>query len=96
VPEPVAAAAKFVTLPHVMLRPGQSLAVLDVGGGTTDVAVVKVGPHGWEVLADGGADIGGRDLDAELMQHVRTDDPVWTEVDRAHHTGRAPGRPRAG
>lgn len=82
VPEPVAAAARFVTLPHVSLRPGQSLAVLDVGGGTTDVAVVQAGTHGWEVLADGGADIGGRDLDFELTQHIRTGDPVWTEVDR--------------
>ncbi|TCO55151.1 Hsp70 family protein [Actinocrispum wychmicini] len=82
VPEPVAAAARFVTLPNVSLAPGQSLTVLDVGGGTTDVAVVLAGPQGWQVLADGGADIGGRDLDFELLQHVRTNDPVWTELGR--------------
>jgi actin-like ATPase involved in cell morphogenesis len=81
-PEPVAAAGRFVTLPNVSLPPGQALAVLDVGGGTTDVAVVRAGPGGWEVLADGGTDIGGRDLDFELRQHLRTDDPLWTELDR--------------
>ncbi|MEV4317350.1 Hsp70 family protein [Actinocrispum sp. NPDC049592] len=81
-PEPVAAAGRFVTLPDVRLQPGQALAVLDVGGGTTDVAVVKQGPGGWEVLADGGTDIGGRDLDFELLRHLRTGDPLWTELER--------------
>jgi actin-like ATPase involved in cell morphogenesis len=81
-PEPVAAAGRFVTLPNVRLQPGQALAVLDVGGGTTDVAVVRPGPGGWEVLADGGTDIGGRDLDFELLRHLRTDAPLWTELDR--------------
>lgn len=82
VPEPVAAAvfhaASFPT--------GRtSLAVLDLGGGTVDVSVVRATGNrpGYEVLATrGDPSFGGADIDQLLLEHVGsvvapTDQDAW-------------------
>ncbi|MFI6023957.1 Hsp70 family protein [Amycolatopsis magusensis] len=66
VAEPVAAATQAADVP-----PGQALAVFDMGGGTTDVAVLRRTGTGWDVLAEAGLpDFGGRDLDHLLLEHL--------------------------
>ncbi|NIH79367.1 Hsp70 family protein [Amycolatopsis viridis] len=71
VPEPVAAAAHFASLPGRVPAPGQALAVYDLGAGTFDVAVVGATQNGYVVLAeDGLPDLGGLDVDQALMVHV--------------------------
>ena len=69
VPEPVAAAVF-----HAARFPGAAraaLAVLDLGGGTVDVSVVRAGPAGYEVLATrGDHSFGGADVDQLLLDHV--------------------------
>ncbi|HEY3504709.1 MAG TPA: Hsp70 family protein [Actinocatenispora sp.] len=70
-PEPVAAAAYFATVPGPALPAGGALAVLDAGAGTTDAAVVRADPGGYRVLATGGLpDLGGLDLDAALVERI--------------------------
>lgn len=70
-PEPVAAAAHFATLPGHELAVSAALAVFDLGGGTTDTAVVARTADGWQVLAEAGlGDLGGGDLDQLLLDHV--------------------------
>lgn len=99
--EPVAAAAHFAGLDGQdrPFSPGQSLAVYDMGGGTTDIAVVQRTEQGWQVLAEAGlTDIGGRDVDHALLEHIRRtvgpDRPEWDELlhpttPRARRTARA-------
>lgn len=87
VPEPVAAAvfhaATFAPLEvnrdrtvEVSGRPGETLAVLDLGGGTVDVSVVSRPPvqtsrGGFQVLATrGDPSFGGADVDQALLEHV--------------------------
>ncbi|MDX3191322.1 type VII secretion-associated protein [Streptomyces sp. MN03-5084-2B] len=95
VPEPVAAAvyhaATFAPqdVPHDRTvefsgRPGDALAVLDLGGGTVDVSVVRRLPPdaardragrpqrgGFQVLATrGDPGFGGADIDQALLEHV--------------------------
>ncbi|HEY1572689.1 MAG TPA: type VII secretion-associated protein [Pseudonocardiaceae bacterium] len=79
VPEPVAAAV-FHAASHA-LPPGAALAVLDLGGGTVDVSVVRrqqpgEAEHGhavagFAVLAThGDPNFGGADIDQLLLEHV--------------------------
>jgi type VII secretion-associated protein (TIGR03931 family) len=78
VPEPVAAAV-FHAARHG-LGEGASIAVLDVGGGTVDVSVVRkavvhkdggAGPAGFRVLAThGDPNFGGADIDQLLLDHI--------------------------
>ncbi len=94
VPEPVAAAVYHAaTFAPVELnsertvefsgRPGDALAVLDLGGGTVDVSVVQRTPGspadrglpakraGFQVLATrGDPSFGGADVDQALLEHV--------------------------
>lgn len=71
IPEPVAAAAHFSSLPGEALRPGSALNVYDVGGGTFDCAVVESTPNGFVVLAESGlADVGGVDFDQAVIDHL--------------------------
>ncbi|NKQ56331.1 type VII secretion-associated protein [Amycolatopsis sp. K13G38] len=88
VPEPVAAAvfhaATFAPAEvnrdrtvEVSRRPGENLAVLDLGGGTVDVSVVSRPPAnpgrrgGFQVLATrGDPSFGGADVDQALLEHV--------------------------
>ncbi|MTD59468.1 type VII secretion-associated protein [Amycolatopsis sp. RM579] len=102
VPEPVAAAvfhaATFTpeevnqdrTI-EVSTRPGTTLAVLDLGGGTVDVSVVSRGPvagnrRGFEVLATrGDPSFGGADVDQALLEHVgdlvsSADPEAWRQL----------------
>ncbi|HKN97784.1 MAG TPA: Hsp70 family protein, partial [Pseudonocardiaceae bacterium] len=79
VPEPVAAAV-FHAASHA-LPPGAALAVLDLGGGTVDVSVVRRqqpgeaeqghAVAGFAVLAThGDPNFGGADIDQMLLEHV--------------------------
>jgi molecular chaperone DnaK len=79
VPEPVAAAV-FHAASHA-LPDGAALAVLDLGGGTVDVSVVRRQPAaelerghsvaGFAVLAThGDPNFGGADIDQLLLEHI--------------------------
>ncbi len=78
VPEPVAAAV-FHAASHAMPGGGPALAVLDLGGGTVDVTVVRRAAEpdrgqtvaGFQVLATrGDPNFGGADIDQLLLEHV--------------------------
>jgi len=64
VPEPVAAAA------GLGLVVGESVLVVDAGGGTCEIAVVRKDPGGFVVLADGVLPTGGDDLDQRIVDRV--------------------------
>jgi molecular chaperone DnaK (HSP70) len=49
--EPVAAATYCVEVLGQRVPPGASIAVFDFGGGTLDVALLRLEPAGWRVLA---------------------------------------------
>lgn len=71
VPEPVAACVHFGSLPGVPARPGEHLAVFDLGAGTFDVTVVRHTTTGFEVVvADGLDDLGGADLDELVVNQI--------------------------
>ncbi|WP_345515127.1 Hsp70 family protein [Phytohabitans houttuyneae] len=71
VPEPIAAAAYFTTVLGRPVPPGAGLVVYDLGAGTFDTSVLRRRPdQGWEVLASEGVDVGGLDLDAEVVAVV--------------------------
>ncbi|MFD8496133.1 type VII secretion-associated protein [Amycolatopsis sp. NPDC059657] len=105
VPEPVAAAvfhaATFAPSDIQSERtvefsgqPGQTIAVLDLGGGTVDVSVVRRAPAagpggrrgGFQVLATrGDPSFGGADIDQALLEHVgslvsATDPQAWRQL----------------
>lgn len=103
VPEPVAAAVFHATTfaPAEVVRdrtvelsrtPGETLAVLDLGGGTVDVSVVSrppIGPGrraGFRVLATrGDPSFGGADIDQALLEHVgglvsSADPDAWRQL----------------
>lgn len=102
VPEPVAAvvfhAVTFAPMEvnrdrtvEISKRPGETLAVLDLGGGTVDVSVVSRAPahanrRGFEVLATrGDPSFGGADVDQALLEHVgdlvsSADPEAWREL----------------
>ena len=92
VPEPVAAAAHFASMPNHTLAAGQTLAVYDLGGGTFDVGIVGAHENGFVVLAEGGlADLGGLDIDHALAEHVGREvsmrDPAsWQRLLRPENT----------
>jgi actin-like ATPase involved in cell morphogenesis len=70
--EPEAAAQHYVHLGRV--HSGDAVAVYDFGGGTFDVAVVRCGESGSEVLGtpQGLERLGGLDLDEAVLAHVNT------------------------
>lgn len=66
--EPVAAAHAY----HIHHQQGQTVLVFDLGGGTFDVSILKIGKEGIEVLAHGGDKwLGGRDFDEKLVERCR-------------------------
>jgi hypothetical protein len=70
--EPVAAAAYFAAVLHQRLPAQRHLVVYDFGAGTFDVTVVRPTGIGVEVIsADGLTDLGGNDLDAAVVDHLR-------------------------
>ncbi|MEV4596550.1 type VII secretion-associated protein [Amycolatopsis sp. NPDC049253] len=106
VPEPVAAAvyhaATFAPVAQpdgrtveFSGRPGDALAVLDLGGGTVDVSVVQRLPEpgrgpgtrgGFQVLATrGDPSFGGADIDQALLEHIGSlvsgaDQDAWQQL----------------
>ncbi|MGQ0839125.1 type VII secretion-associated protein [Actinokineospora sp.] len=76
VPEPVAAAVfHSASYPAPTGPAGRTLAVLDLGGGTVDVSVVRTTPGprppSFTVLATrGDPTFGGADIDQLLMEHI--------------------------
>ncbi|MBB4912029.1 type VII secretion-associated protein [Actinophytocola algeriensis] len=71
VPEPVAAAVFHAARFPAEGGRGAALAVLDLGGGTVDVSVVRGGHPAYEVLATrGDHTFGGADVDQLLLDHV--------------------------
>lgn len=88
IPEPVAAAAHFASLPGKSLPAGSSLAVYDLGGGTFDCAVVGATTSGFTVLAESGLpDVGGVDFDQAIVDHlgrtISAEDPArWQALSR--------------
>lgn len=92
-PEPVAAAAHFASLPGNRLPPGAALAVYDLGGGTFDCAVVGATPTGYTVLAEAGlADVGGVDFDQTVLDHLgrttaASDAGRWQSLTRPRSAG---------
>jgi actin-like ATPase involved in cell morphogenesis len=70
VPEPVAAATTYAVQRD--LAPGTAVAVYDLGGGTFDAAVVRVGDDGFHIAGrpDGVERLGGIDFDHAVFRHV--------------------------
>lgn len=74
VPEPLAAAAYFSGAYAQPVPAGSALVVYDFGAGTLDVSVIgRQSDGGWHVIANEGLDdVGGLDLDAAIVDHIRT------------------------
>src|SRR5437764_53244 len=71
VDEPIAAATYCVEVLGTPIPVGGCLLVVDLGGGSLDVTVVRHDPDGLRVLAVGGLDdLGGVDIDAALVGHL--------------------------
>jgi molecular chaperone DnaK (HSP70) len=65
--EPVAAALHY----GVAARPGSIVLVYDLGGGTFDTTVLRVGPDGAQVVAtDGDSRLGGVDWDDRIAEFL--------------------------
>ena len=63
--EPVAAALDY----EQSITSPQNVVVFDFGGGTLDIAVLRLGGRGgFQVLASGGADIAGSDFDRAIIE----------------------------
>ncbi|BCY14638.1 Hsp70 family protein [Actinoplanes sp. L3-i22] len=79
VAEPVAAATYFAEVLEREVPVGSVLMVHDFGAGTFDASLVSRTATGFEVLAvDGRDDLGGLDVDAALVEHLRTD--AWERL----------------
>ncbi len=90
VAEPVAAATYFAEVLGRDVPIGSVVVVHDFGAGTFDASVVARTAEGFEVLAiDGRDDIGGLDVDAAIVDYLRTDqwrrlmEPATVEERRA-------------
>jgi molecular chaperone DnaK (HSP70) len=70
--EPVLAGMSYFSTNQV--QPGENVLVYDFGGGTFDVAIIRVedgSPNQWTLLAaDGEQELGGTDIDRALRSHV--------------------------
>lgn len=64
--EPVGAAARYAA----KLDHDELIVVADYGGGTTDFSVIRVGPSGATVLANGGIGVSGDAFDARTIDAV--------------------------
>ena len=75
VAEPVAAATYFAEVLGRDVPIGSVVVVHDFGAGTFDASVVARTSSGFEVMAvDGRDDVGGLDIDAAIVEHLRGDD----------------------
>jgi molecular chaperone DnaK len=79
VAEPVAAATYFAEVLGRDVPIGSVVVVHDFGAGTFDASVVARTASGFEVMAvDGRDDIGGLDVDAAIVEHLRSD--AWQRL----------------
>lgn len=63
--EPVAAALDY----EQSISAPQNVVIFDFGGGTLDIAVMRLGdPRGREVFASGGVDVAGSDFDRAIIE----------------------------
>jgi hypothetical chaperone protein len=63
--EPIAAALDY----EQSITKPQNVVIFDFGGGTLDIAVIRLGdPHKREVYASGGVDIAGSDFDRAIIE----------------------------
>jgi len=63
--EPIAAALDY----EQSIQKPQNVVIFDFGGGTLDIAVMRLGdPHKREVYASGGVDIAGSDFDRAIIE----------------------------
>src|SRR5512147_952775 len=63
--EPIAAALDY----EQSIRKAQNVVIFDFGGGTLDIAVMRLGdPNQREVFASGGVDIAGSDFDRAIIE----------------------------
>jgi hypothetical chaperone protein len=63
--EPIAAALDY----EQSISKPQNVVIFDFGGGTLDIAVMRLGdPHQREVFASGGVDIAGSDFDRAIIE----------------------------
>jgi molecular chaperone DnaK len=71
VTEPEAAAVRYASTGRI--HTGDVVGVYDLGGGTFDAAVLRRGPHAFELLGrpDGMTDFGGAAIDSWVFEHVR-------------------------
>jgi molecular chaperone DnaK len=75
-PEPVAAA--FAPIAGAPFQPGDLVLVYDLGGGTFDTALVRIGERWHEVLGHAALDdCGGHDIDALLAGRISADGQQW-------------------
>jgi molecular chaperone DnaK (HSP70) len=80
VPEPAAAAFA----PDGSVNGGELVLVYDLGGGTFDAALVRLGETWHEVLGHAALDdCGGRDIDATLANRIRHESDQWLTPLRA-------------
>jgi actin-like ATPase involved in cell morphogenesis len=95
VPEPAAAAHYFTGVMDRQLAADRALVVYDFGAGTFDASVVRPTDGGFQVVAiDGLADVGGIDVDAAVIEWLRTSSPaeagpVWARLTNPETTGDA-------
>ena len=63
--EPVAAALDY----EQSISTPQNVVIFDFGGGTLDIAVMRLGdPHGRQVFSSGGVDVAGSDFDRAIIE----------------------------
>lgn len=62
--EPIAAALDYE---QTLAKP-QNVVIFDFGGGTLDIAVMRLGGGGRKVYASGGVDVAGSDFDRAIIQ----------------------------
>lgn len=62
--EPLAAALDY----EQTLEKPQNVVIFDFGGGTLDIAVLRLGGHERKVYANGGVDIAGSDFDRAIIE----------------------------
>jgi molecular chaperone DnaK len=75
-PEPVAAG--FAPVTGSPFEPGDLVLVYDLGGGTFDTALLRIGERWHEVLGHAALDdCGGRDIDALLAGRIHTEGEEW-------------------
>ncbi|WP_203931315.1 Hsp70 family protein [Virgisporangium ochraceum] len=73
VPEPVGAARYFAGSGRVDLPVGGHVLTFDLGAGTSDVALLRRGDAGFDVVRSAGLDdLGGLDVDAALVAFLRS------------------------